>query len=116
MADHTALPWQLRISTRSLHIGGRNTKNFLIRSDSLDPMMLGQGERDVALVAGEANARFIVQACNAHEELLEAAMACFATVSYPAPEGGAWWRLTTKEVDILQAAIVKAKGGDERAV
>lgn len=47
-----------------------------------------------------------------HADLLAAAEACFATVSYPAPEGGAWWRLTQKEVDMLRTAIAKAKGGD----
>ena len=35
-------------------------------------MMLGRGERQIALVSGEANAEFIVRACNAHDELLAA--------------------------------------------
>jgi hypothetical protein len=50
--------------------------------------------------------------CNTHAAaptLLEAAKACLATVSYPAPEGGAWWRLTEKEVRLLRAAVSKAE-------
>lgn len=53
----------------------------------------------------DANARLIAAA----PQLLAACEAVFATVAYPAPEGGSWWRLTDKEVAQVRAAIAKAK-------
>lgn len=59
---HTPTPWNT----------GRNFSGELGIWDKLDRAILHSGKDDIACAEREANAAFIVQACNAHEELLGA--------------------------------------------
>ncbi len=109
MTKHTPLPWTIDPTgdIGAWHIGSREYGPVV---DLCDPM---KGDQ-------EANARFIVRACNSYEELVEAAKRALEAME------SAWHELENGKatigsqfikredmearMGIVQAAIAKAKG------
>ena len=109
MADHTLGPWELHAETHG--------------SNSLRICKPANNERGCIAVAeaeilgmprleAEANARFIVLAVNAHEDLLAAAMEAESWLASSLTEFNRLtaWADVKHAREILRAAIAKAKG------
>lgn len=90
MTEHTALPWK-----------ARNEEVYATTDDGMLEMRIATG------IAGEANARFIVTACNCHADLLEACKEAYRFFlvlnEIVQPEG------MPEMVRILEQAIRKAE-------
>ena len=92
---HAPLPWA--------NNGGRIEGPGAYTSDAVVIGVVGEVNNQT--VQNTANARFIVQACNAHEDLLGALAALEALVEWESRMGG--WDASCWEQ--ARAAIVKAK-------
>ena len=79
MSGHTPLPWKV------LHPGQPHVAVVTEKWDSADGTLICYPGRHTGAVDGEvqANAEFIVRACNAHEELLEALRGEIGVASVP---------------------------------
>jgi len=105
MTAHTPLPW--RIGGGALNVG---------RVTILGPDANESGWPCVCAVSGDplgqlpqANAEFIVRACNSHEDLLEAARKA-KTALFGMHEEEGWTSDDAKALELLINAIAKAEG------
>lgn len=100
MAAHTPIPWETtgRFIRGSIRVGRHGTP------DVCDVYVDGNAPAEA-----QANAHFIVRACNNHEALLKAAKYLLA------PFHGAMWvgkpEAMLAALEHLRAAVAKAEGG-----
>ena len=95
-AEHRPLPWKCEL------MGSEGWSVFASGGFGVYP-------RTIATNLSEADARFVVQACNAHEELLEAAKALLNVIDTMTTDDFARG-LEQPEREVLRIAI-KAAGG-----
>lgn len=115
MAAHTPTPWQIK----RWEFSPDGQKPFTSRELAVyhDPkgdggggyweiLVIPLGSEPTQNAEWEANAEFIVRACNAHEEFLEAAKAYLGVT----PRYACWPRKRAPR-EALEAAVAKAEGG-----
>lgn len=114
MAEHTPVPW------RAEWLDDENGWIMDEQGNYLATIVTSDDEGMLAPEAEQvANADFIVQAANAHEDLLAALKECLRDAEGYAGTHGAGPSATRRiraRCDQARAAIARAEGGDERAV
>ena len=70
--EHTPTPYSIMTSAKYDENSKRSGWQFLIGNESLPGYVAGIdcGNKDIGFEQEQANAEFIVQACNAHDELV----------------------------------------------
>lgn len=101
---HTPTPWIVDYNGQSLEIAANPNESIAMvhNTDGPDDEIC-QGVPDLSM----ANAQFIVRACNAHDQLLEACKMALVQIRQDNEERHADLRLTQQQVE---AAIALAEG------
>lgn len=102
MSEHTPVPWERTILSDGVESEIVNQNGQVIATTSVDAPETIQEH--------EANAEFIVRACNAHQVLLDALKVALDN-SRRRSEGRGKWTVKDQEAhDALRAALAKAEG------
>lgn len=96
MSDHTPTPWKYQRQIESDFISGRNHPTYPIYTN-------GGKFGNPAEAKSEADAEFIVRACNSHDDLLAACSEAVEILSVYLPE-------SLPTLKAIKAAVDKAKG------
>ena len=112
--EHTKLPWIAGDETRG------PKRRFVAavygnKTTHVADVFLETPDGELEIMAGRANAAFVVRACNAHDELMAACKALVEWVEAWNPDDGtSKANKATADISAARAAIAKATGEEPK--
>lgn len=119
MSEHTLLPWVISghygLLMSEIYAPGSSRAVATVWTKKMAPSRGSRKGEAVAWPEGEANAEFIVRACNAHQNLLEALTLAIRYLEHPDVQALPFALPASVPLEKARAAVAMAKGKPRRS-